>query len=152
MAVNMKRTIIPNADYDDSEDDEFDEVFKTSPIRHPSPQPRKMSAKTKMPFKSWMMGSNTKTHKMKKIIQRKHLIVLLVLALVLDSLIIYGYFHENAIVFVPWILGISILAVFIAGHLIKKDCIQNGCCSNEIKVSRVILNTHNNDEYIDIDY
>ena len=152
MAVNLKRTIIPSADYEDSEDDEFDEVFKTSPIRHPSPQPRKNSAKMQMPFKSWMMKTNTKTQKLKKIIQRKHLVVLLVLALVVDSLIIFGYFHENAIEFAPWILGISVLAIFIAGHLIRKDYLQNGCCSNEIKVSRVILNTHNNDEYIDIDY
>ena len=44
MAVNMKR-------FSNSSDSEDDEVFYPSPIRHPSPQPRKNGFKNPVEFK-----------------------------------------------------------------------------------------------------
>ena len=43
------------------------------------------------------------------------------------------------------------LAILILTNLLKDHLKKYGCCSKEIKVSRV-FNANNLDEYIDIDY
>ena len=162
-SVNLKRN--PHLIHLDSEDDDDldDEVFiqtTTSPIQHPSPKPRKTTSTTskiqQVEFRNWRLGigpsaRKTSPKKFNKLSQRQ-LCLALFMILILDCLTIFGLVNGKY----PWIFITSmtvftLMALFISLDLIRDHLKKNGCCSNEIKVSRV-FNAHNNDEYIDIDY
>ena len=161
--VNLKRN--PHLIHLDSEDDEDldDEVFiqtTTSPIQHPSPKPRKISSTTaaaskiqQVEFRNWLgIGPARKPPKKFTKLSQRQLCLALFMILILDCLTVFGLVNGKY----PWIFITSmtvftLMAAIISLDLLRDHLKKNGCCSNEIKVSRV-FNAHNNDEYIDIDY
>ena len=91
-------------------------------------------------------------------IKPKQLWLILILILIIDGLFMYGFFNVNtefAGTWSPFMFAMcfvfSGLAILILTNLLKDHLKKYGCCSKEIKVSRV-FNANNHDEYIDIDY
>ena len=162
--VNLKRNphLIDLIEGDDEDLD--DEVFiqKTSPIRHPSPKPRKTSYTTaaaykiqQVEFRNWLgiggASAGKPPKKFTKLSQRQ-LCLALFMILILDCLTVFGFVNgKYPWIFIPSMIVFTLMAAIISLDLVRDHFKKNGCCSNEIKVSRV-FNAHNNDEYIDIDY
>ena len=81
-----------------------------------------------------------------KLVRQRQLCLALFIILILNCLAIFGLFNGKY----PWIfitltIMFTLIAAIISIDLICDYLKKHGCCSNEIKVSRV-FNAHNSEE------